>query len=318
MCHSNKQHPNQQPYNNHVNQISDVHESNGDTSYIQNTNHNVPPPDETPQNQESEYQDIFLYKIGEKNLPLHKIVINDTSGINVLIDSGSSINILDETTYHSLSPKPALSKSYSRIYPYQASEPVPTLGTFSATVSACNHSIQTNFVVVKGTAGSLLGRTTAEKLNLLRIGPRSGNDFMNIVGDTYSNQIVQTHKELFKGVGKLKNFELTLHIDNDIPPKKQPIRRIPYHTKTKVSEELTRLKSLDIIEPVDGPTTWLNPIVVIPKKDGKIRLCLDMGKANEAIIRERHVIPKIEDIITDLHKATNFSKIFARDIIKLH
>jgi len=52
-----------------------------------------------------------------------------------------------------------------------------------------NHSIQTNFIVVRGTAGSLLGRKTAGKINLLCIRPPSGNDFINIVGDTYSNQI---------------------------------------------------------------------------------------------------------------------------------
>ena len=119
------------------------------------------------------------------------------------------------------------------------------------------------------------------------------------------------HSELFKGVGKLKDFQL--QIDPPITPKQQPIRRVPYHTKQKASEKLKRLQKRDIIEPVEGPTTWLNPIVATPKKDGSIRLCLDMRKANEAVIRERHVIPKMEDITTELYGATHFSKIDLRE-----
>ena len=107
----------------------------------------------------------------------------------------------------------------------------------------------------------------------------------------------------------MKNFELKLHIDPSITPVQQPIRRLPYHTRHAVSSELKRLLELDVIEPVKGPTTWLNPVVAVNKNNSKIRLCLDMRKANTAIKRERHVIPILEDILPDLHKATVFSKI---------
>ena len=107
----------------------------------------------------------------------------------------------------------------------------------------------------------------------------------------------------------MKNFQLKLHINPDVTPVQQAIRRIPYHTRKKVSAELQRLQQLDIIQPVKGPTSWVNPIVVVPKPNGKIRMCLDMRRANEAIIRERHVIPKIDDVLTELHGAEYFSKI---------
>ena len=72
----------------------------------------------------------------------------------------------------------------------------------------------------------------------------------------------------------------------------QLICTILYHTKQKVSDEINQLLSLDIIEKVEGLTTWLNPVVAAPKPNGKIRLCLDMGQANCAVIRERHIIPE--------------------------
>ena len=123
-----------------------------------------------------------------------------------------------------------------------------------------------------------------------------------------TKNIVNEHSSIFSGTGLLKNFQLKLHIDPSIPPVQQPIRRIPYHTKQKVSDKIQRLLSLDIIEKVEGPTTWLNPVVVAPKPNGKIRLCVDMRQANRAVIRERHVIPKIENILTELHGATVFQK----------
>ena len=110
-----------------------------------------------------------------------------------------------------------------------------------------------------------------------------------------------------------KNLNLKLHIDPSVTPVQQPIRRIPYHTKEKVSSELKRLLELDIIEKVHELTTWLSPVVPVQKSNGRTRLCLDMRQVNQAIIRERHVTPKIEDILTELHGAKYFTKIDMRE-----
>ena len=50
-------------------------------------------------------------------------------------------------------------------------------------------------------------------------------------------------------------------------------------------------------------------IVVVPKSDGDVRVCVDMRPANEAIIRERHPIPTVEEILQDLNGSSFFSKI---------
>ena len=49
--------------------------------------------------------------------------------------------------------------------------------------------------------------------------------------------------------------------------------------------------------------------VVVPKADGDVRVCVDMRRANEAIIRERHPIPTVEELLHDLTGSTVFSKI---------
>ena len=49
--------------------------------------------------------------------------------------------------------------------------------------------------------------------------------------------------------------------------------------------------------------------MVAPISHGDIRVCADMKRANEAIIRERHPIPTIEEVLYDLNWSTIFSKL---------
>ena len=89
----------------------------------------------------------------------------------------------------------------------------------------------------------------------------------------------------------------------------QPLRRLPYHTGVKLSEELDRSLKLDITESLDEPTPWINPVVAMPKNSGQIHLCLVMRRANEAIIRERFPIPTLDEVVQGMHGAKMFSKL---------
>ena len=80
--------------------------------------------------------------------------------------------------------------------------------------------------------------------------------------------------------------------------------------RKEVSKELVKLVKQDMIEKViDQPTPWISPIVCPPKKDGGIRLCLDMRAANEAIERERHIMSMIQDFKAEVNGSKFFSKI---------
>lgn len=100
---------------------------------------------------------------------------------------------------------------------------------------------------------------------------------------------------------------MKLHIGLDVTPRHQPHRRIPYHVRDDVEKELERLEKFVIIEKVEGPTPWISPIVVFPKKSGEFRICVDMREANQAIKREKHLMPTTDDLIADFNGATLFS-----------
>ena len=78
--------------------------------------------------------------------------------------------------------------------------------------------------------------------------------------------------------------------DESVPPVAQPHRRIPFHVRQQLEEQLRKDEELGVIERIEGPTPWVSPIVVAPKpkQPGKIRVCLDMRQANQAVKRERH------------------------------
>ena len=122
-------------------------------------------------------------------------------------------------------------------------------------------------------------------------------------------QIMDNYKEVFESVGKLKDYQLKLHIDPNVTPVAQPARRIPFSLKAKVKDKINELIGMDIIEPVEGPTPWVSPMVVVPKANEDIRLCVDMRCANEAIIRERHPIPTVDEVLQSQNQSTVFSKL---------
>ena len=60
-------------------------------------------------------------------------------------------------------------------------------------------------------------------------------------------------------------------------PVAEPVRRIPCGLRKKVDEKLEELLQADIIEEVlEGPSGWISPLVVVPKSDGYVRICVDM------------------------------------------
>ena len=112
-------------------------------------------------------------------------------------------------------------------------------------------------------------------------------------------------------MGEYKGTPVRVHVDESVKPVALPHRRIPFHVRKQVERKLEQLESEGIIERAEGPTPWVSPIVVVPKphKPNEIRICVDMRALNKAIIRERHVIPTIDDVVHDLNGCKVFSKI---------
>ena len=256
----------------------------------------------------------YVFSVGDEASQSSGVVSLVVGGVhlpNILIDSGATCNLLGKETWEWLKSQKVqcnTRKEARILFAYGNTKPLPTLGTFTADVMSTDTNVTctADFVVMDGDGRTLLCRDTAEKLNLLRIGP---SHVVNSVGAEITGQdIKDRYKELFNGVGLLKDYELKLNIDDSVKPVAQPVRRIPFGVREKVERKLDELLESGIIEEVpEGPTGWISPLVVVPKSDGDVRICVDMRRANQAIIRERQPIPTIEEVLQDLNGSTIFS-----------
>ena len=82
--------------------------------------------------------------------------------------------------------------------------------------------------------------------------------------------------------------------------------------REKIEQKLEELVSHDIIEPVEGPSPWVSPVVIVPRPSEDIRLCVDIRRANQAIVTERHPIPTVDDVLYQLNGSTVFNKLDLR------
>ena len=241
-------------------------------------------------------------------------MLNVTVGgvaLQMLIDSGATTNVIDQNTWEALKSQNInceSRRSSDVLRAYGQEEPLPVIGTFDCEVKVGSRKTHAKFSVIKGNGIPLLGRHSAFALDVLRI----GYDVMSVdsANTDFTREMIDTeYPELCHGVGKLKDRQVTIHKRDDVTPCAQPHVRTPYHLRSKVDEKTDELIRQDIIEKVEGPTPWLNPVVVVPKSDGDIRLCLDMRRANEAVVRERFPIPTVDEILHDMNGSTVFSRI---------
>ncbi|GFW53059.1 retrovirus-related Pol polyprotein from transposon 412 [Trichonephila clavipes] len=84
----------------------------------------------------------------------------------------------------------------------------------------------------------------------------------------------------------------------DHPPIKQHPRRLPFAKQEEVGTLLREMQENDIIEPSSSP--WASPIVLVRKKDGSTRFCVDYRKLNDVTKKDSYPLSRIDDTLDTL------------------
>ena len=68
-----------------------------------------------------------------------------------------------------------------------------------------------------------------------------GTGNFNTVDNTFVEQLQARYPSVFQGIGKLKDYQLKLHIDTSVTPVVQKIRRVSFSLKDKVTAKVNEL-----------------------------------------------------------------------------
>lgn len=89
------------------------------------------------------------------------------------------------------------------------------------------------------------------------------------------------------------------------PPIRTQPRRLPIGKKKIEHEEIKKMLNNGKIEP--SKSAWSSAIVLVPKKDGSTRFCVDYRKLNEVTIKDAYPLPRVDDCLDSLAKSEWFS-----------
>ena len=89
-----------------------------------------------------------------------------------------------------------------------------------------------------------------------------------------------------------------------------PLLRQPYRHQNPIvhREEMAQVQQMlssGVIRPSSSP--WASSVVMVKKKDGSLRFCVDFRQLNSATVKDTHPIPRIDDLLDALHGARWFS-----------
>ena len=80
-------------------------------------------------------------------------------------------------------------------------------------------------------------------------------------------QIVDEFANVFTGLGLMEG-EYHIELDDKVEPVIHPPQRVLYSVMGKLKQKLQALEEKDVIQKVDRPTSWVNSLVIVEKRDG--------------------------------------------------
>ena len=216
------------------------------------------------------------------------------------IDTGAEVTVISQRIHKeigSLSLNPPKRTLWG-----PCNRALPVKGQFIGKLCQGNREVEQEVFVVEELRKPLLGRPAIQALELVvQVGA---------VRDEKLSPI-QQFPSLFRGLGKLEG-EYSIKLQEGAKPFALTVpRRVTIPLMKQVKAELTRMEQLGVITRVSEPTEWCAGMVVVPKPNNTVRICVDLTHLNKSVCRERHPLPAVEQTLAQLAGARVFSKLDA-------
>eukprot|EP00794_Sanderia_malayensis_P013315 gene13315-14688_t len=259
--------------------------------------------------QEEGYSEAFLGSVDsddpqQKWKPVVKI---GQTAVEFKIYTGADVTVILTTVYNQ-SGSDTIISTKKKLFERGQIE-LNVVGCLTTTIVNDKTTITDNVYVVNDLKEPLLGRPAIEKFDRIK----KINNVTQTKSDQLGEEIKRKYPKLFNGLGTMDG-EFAIKLVPDAKPFALTIpRRVALPLMGKVKDELARMENLDVITkiPEGVPTEWCAGMVVVPKPDGRIRICVDLTKLNDNILREPYPLPRIDDLLGKIGDSKFFSKVDA-------
>ena len=87
--------------------------------------------------------------------------------------------------------------------------------------------------------------------------------------------------------------------------RRQPACRLPLAVRSEVAKQLRVMQRAGVVIPSSSP--WASPVVMVRKRDGTLRFCVDYSRLNSVIKADTFPLPRIDDLLDQLGAANVFT-----------
>ena len=115
--------------------------------------------------------------------------------------------------------------------------------------------------------------------------------------------LLRKFDDIFGALGRTKVVKHRINTSGS--PIRQPLRRQPESLKGDMNEEVKKMMSRGVIRHSSSP--WSSPVVMVRKKNGSWRFCIDYRKLNAVTHQDAYPLPRIDATLESLAGSTLFT-----------
>ena len=257
----------------------------------------------------SDVEELQLFTVGERaSRPLRADVTIDGTPLTMEIDTGAAVSLISERQQKVMFPNATLDKSRVELKTYTG-ERITVAGELKVQVRYGQQKRHLPLIIVAGDGPSLLGRNWLEHLRLdwKTVGTISSEPETD-ASPANLEALLTKQAEIFRDeLGTIKPFKAKLRVRQDATPRFFKPPSVPFAIREAIELELDRLEACGILKKVTY-SEWAAPIVAVPKKDGKHRICGDYKvSVNQALEVDQYPLAKPEDLFATLAGGKTFT-----------
>lgn len=229
------------------------------------------------------------------------------------VDSGAKYSLLAEDEFERLNLNLSLQETNLLFKSYSGNIIKPK-GKVIVNVEYNGNSIQGELHVVPRGFDALLGRQWIRHLNIelkyVYEQMKASSSVSTVQSSKPPDDLYATFSHVFEEkVGCVPDIKISLQLREGAKPTFTRERKVPHALQELVDKEIDELESSGILTPVNC-SDWGSPLVVIPKPNGSVRLCVDYKcGVNERLVQANYPIRRIDDVLSSLRNSRYFCKL---------